>query len=70
MFFGEKHQFLDVQGAQIGKQQKQSQRHGGIPYPGDHKGLAGTIAVIGVLEPEPDQQIRAQPHAFPAHEEQ
>ena len=52
------------------EQQEQTQCHRGVAYTGYHKGLAGTVAIVGVGIPEADQQIGTQTHAFPAHEQQ
>jgi hypothetical protein len=61
---------LDVERAQVCKEQEQAHSHGRIPHPSDDKSLACRVSVGRIFVPETNQQVAAQAHAFPAQVEQ
>ncbi len=66
------HQGIDIQCAEGDEQQEETEDHESIADTGNNKSFAGRIIIFGILIPESDQQVTAQPHAFPAqiHQQQ
>ena len=60
----------DAVGPQAPKQEKQTQEKTGVTNPVDDKGLFPGAGLFVVRIPKANEQIGAQPDAFPAHEEQ
>ncbi len=59
--------------AQGGPQGDHGQNHAEVAHPVDQKGLLARVRVVAVgvippVEPEANEQVRCQAHAFPAHE--
>jgi len=69
---GERESGVDVvhlQRAQRAVEQEHAEQETGVADTVDDKGLLAGARVGGVVEPEADQQVTRQPHAFPAHEQ-
>ena len=60
---------LIVEGAERDPDQEDAQHEAEIADPIHQERLAGRGRGAGPAEPEADQQIAAQPHAFPEHEQ-
>ncbi len=56
--------------AEGGPDQEEPQQEPGIPHPIHDESLVGGIAGAPPLVPEADEEVGAQPHPLPAHEEQ
>ena len=67
---GALHQRLDLQRAQAGRQQEQSDGHGRVADSRDNEGFLSRSPVGGVVVPEADQQVAAEPDPLPAQVEQ
>ena len=67
---GPLHQLLDIERAQVIEEQKQADRHGGIADAGHDERFAAGAAVHRIAVPEADEQIAAQPDAFPSEVEE
>jgi hypothetical protein len=63
-------QILDAERPQAVEQQKQADCHGGIAHACHDEGFSPRAPVHRILVPEPDEQITAQPDAFPAEVQQ
>jgi hypothetical protein len=59
------HEFLNLQRTQLCEQQKQTHRHRRIANASQDECLTRRPSIRGVAVPEADQQITAQPDAFP-----
>jgi hypothetical protein len=62
--------FPEVDGPEGPEDQENAQEETEVADPVDHKGLFAGVAGGLLLIPEADEQIGAEPHAFPAHEHQ
>ena len=57
----------EVERAELRHDQREADQHRGVADPGRDERLLRRARVLGLLEPEPDQQVRAKPDALPAH---
>jgi hypothetical protein len=64
------HQRLDLQGAEVGEQQEQADRHRRIADARDQERFERGAGVRRIAIPETDQQVAAQSHALPTEVEQ
>ncbi len=60
---------LEVEGAEGDEDQEDPDQEAGVTDPVDDEGLLAGVGGALLLEPEPDEEVGAQPHALPAHEE-
>ena len=60
---------VHVQGAECLVEHEHAQEKAGIADAVGDKGLFARARLVGVLEPETDQQVGSEAHAFPSHEQ-
>ena len=60
---------VEIQAADLPEYDEHGQQESKVPDPVHDEGLIGGFAVVAILIPESDEQVRAQSHTFPTQEQ-